>query len=42
MTELRKISDEGIMVTHCIELRRDTIKDSKDPEGFEVVCIEGV
>ncbi|CZR70237.1 uncharacterized protein PAC_20138 [Phialocephala subalpina] len=42
MTELRKRADEGIMVTHCIELQRDTIKDSKDPEGFEVVCFEEV
>jgi hypothetical protein len=42
MAGFRNISEEGITVTHCIELRRDTIGNPKDPEGFEVTCVEQV
>jgi hypothetical protein len=42
MAGFRNISEEGITVTHCIELRRDMIRNPKDPEGFEVMCIEQV
>lgn len=42
MTGFRNISDEGIMVTRCVELRRDTIRSSKDTEGIEVVFVEQV
>lgn len=42
MTGLRKLSDEGIMVTRCVELKRETVGDLKDPEDFEVRWVEEV
>jgi hypothetical protein len=42
MAGFRNITEEGITVTRCIELRRDTIESSKYQEGFEVMCVEQV
>ena len=42
MTGFRTISEEGITVTRCIDLRLDTIRSSKEREGFEVMCVEQV
>ena len=41
-TGFRNISEEGITVTRCIELRRNTISGSKEQEGFDVMFVEQV
>lgn len=41
-TGFRTISEEGITVTRCIELRRNTISGSKEQEDFDVMFVEQV
>ena len=41
-TGFRTISEEGITVTRCIELRRNTVRSSKEQEGLDVMCVKQV